>query len=252
MAVVPDRMITLKEQIDLLNENRHFVQKLLSSDLLDSTSAPTTTTTSEQTSDLLLGMSLNSNNHHEENSESSQSSTTPNISTNEQRQLRSRRSNAMLQQQQQQKQQQQQQKNVEIAFKTGANPLVYNFLKQLTQQPPNIPQSSSSTTIKILNRLRCELVKMLNEKLDLVDACKLFKIDMNSSTGSSQTITNATTTTSLLSPALDEMFTLKKMCTHGEVRGVEAKLKTEIDASETRLNEEAEKRKKYRVLNLFY
>jgi hypothetical protein len=219
MAVVPDRMSLLKDQIELIVDNRQRIRKLIND--LESVAAA-----SQQSPE--NNQPENPLNIQDENSNTNSETTATN---SEQRQLRSRRSAANMQQQKQQQQTAAKiEKTVDIAFNTSANSLIHGFVKQLTS-------SESANRMKIVTRLRAELAKIL-ERLELVDACKLFRVALDASTAAPTTSTGTT---------FDEVLTIRRTSTLSELRAVEARLKLEVEADEARLNEEVEKRKKYRV-----
>lgn len=213
MAVVPDRIQILREQIEMIEENRQRIQKLIE------------TSTSVETLEFKPATPNSSSIIDDNNSNNSEAAVAA-----EQRQLRSaslRRSNPSLKPKS---------NSVDVTFRTSGHGKINEFLKQASGM------SDTSARVKILNRLRVELGKML-DKIDLIDACKMFRVHATMTTTSNVSQLDSPTT----AMSVEEMFTLRKSTSLSELRSVEARLRGEAEADEMRMNDEAEKRKKYRV-----
>lgn len=207
MAVVPDRMSLLKEQIDVIVDNRLRILKILNE--IDLETDIISNNNIEDSSSLINSENSEQQHHVQKHRQLRSSRSKPNVNNNPSAT----------------------QQKLEIQFNMSLNPLIQDFLKQLSTTSNGIPRPNE-INMKILNRLRVDLVKLI-ERIEFVDMCKLFRIlDVNEVATVS---------------GLEEMFIAKKWVSLNEFRLLDSRLRAEAESDETKLNEEIEKRKKYKV-----
>lgn len=206
MAVVPDRMCILKEQIDLLNENRKVIVEFSSNIIIENESI----------------------------SPGGQQGTESDNFVNTPRQLRSSKSsNSNLGAQVNSKKmpnssRQEDQLHYEVLLNLSTN----ENIQDLNKNWKNLTKINFS-------KFKQDLIRLL-EKFDLVELSRIFKIEkiclINNNNSSSQNETS------------ESILYARKLVSLNDLKLAENKLANEIESEMTKLNEEIDKRNKYKVL----
>jgi hypothetical protein len=240
MAVVPDKMCTIKEHMSLVESNQQKIIKELSEAvLLNSTpnfeiasadnlnaSEAANEPDVETISPLDLSIIKNSN-----------ESIDSNIN---QRQLRSCvASQTNMLGGSAKRSQRKSDEYFELIFILNTS----DQIEELLQNSKYFEDVASDASVKLRTSL-CKLV----DKFDALELCKAFKIDSLSYVGSS----NQKETLTELANASPKMISVRKLVEFGDLKLLEVKLKSESESDEAKLNEEVEKRKKYRVSFFFF
>ena len=235
MAVVPDKMLILREQIELMNENRAKIEKIINSyesslingynnesNNSDDTSFPKNITIKTENTDQIIQNDNRNSNCISTDNESSQS-----ISNT--RQLRSNNSSSIL-------------KSNKLSTSNSNNQLITD--KEECNYEIIFNLKSNDVVNELINncnnnilKLKANLDLLIENNFDSIELSKLFKIEKISDVNDSSNYNNEK----------NDIMSIRKLVNLSDLKIIDLKLKNEIDFDEVKYNDEVEKRKKYKV-----
>jgi hypothetical protein len=230
MAVVPDRMCAIKEQIELVSSNQQKISKAIGEALVSLENVENAFEISENietvSSNCPIELSINKN------------STESTILSNSQRQLRSRATSQTNLLSNQAKKHRRSDECIEMIFDLRTSDQV----EEILLNNKYFEDVASEASIKLKSNL-CKLV----DRFEVLELCKTFRVEsLNSTSLLSQKDTKNEFVNNTKS------IYVMKVVELDELKSLEVYLKNEMVSGEAKLNEEIDKRKKYRVLKANY
>ena len=224
MAVVPDKMIVLSRQIELMTNNRHFV-----SDVISSISTQQENETSIKSEPILsMGQNQTDNEINVDSVKKEMSSEPAESQTRANRQLR-RNANQLNQS--------------VLKEESSHEPMQFEFVFIFHAEDLEISHGVI-TEDKDINKL-INLKTKLAQPNDLIDMMKEYKLESVKLMGAKADEPEKT-------PSLgSEKVSIKKVIDLSQIKLIDARLQQEIDSNESKYNDEIERRNKYKVLKSF-